>query len=94
MFIVVALSPDSLTVLQVQLEPYSVVTGMMLELSVMEPPALKELSDFKEALPLVDVWRSATTISGERCVMTCGTAVMLKWHVDSLDFLQMVRIVL
>ena len=75
---VMALSPDSLTVLLVHLDPTTVITVTMLELSVLEPPALKETSDFKEALPLVDVWRSATIISGAQCVMTCGTVMMLK----------------
>ena len=75
---VVVLSPDSLTVLLVHLDPTTVITMMMLELSVLEPPALKETSDFKEAMPLVDVWRSVTTISGAQCVMTCGTVMMLK----------------
>ncbi len=35
----------------------------------MEPLALKEISDFKEALPIVDVWKYATTMSGAQCVM-------------------------
>ena len=42
------------------------------------PLALKEPSDFKEAIPLVDVWRSATTMLGAQCVMTSGTLQMLK----------------
>jgi hypothetical protein len=48
--------------------------------------ALKVTSDCKEALPTVDVWRSATTMSGAQCVMTSGVLLMLKWHADSWDF--------
>ncbi len=47
--------------------------------------ALKEISDFKEALPLVDGWKSATTMSGAQCVMTSGALWMLKWLADSWD---------
>ena len=47
--------------------------------------APKEPSDFKEAMLLVDVWKSATTISGAQCVMTIGMLPMLKWSVDSWD---------
>ena len=36
----------------------------------MEPLAPKEPSDYKEAMPLRDVWRSATTISGGQCAIT------------------------
>ena len=35
--------------------------------------------------PSVDVWRSATTMSGAQCVMTCGVLLMLMWSVDSWD---------
>jgi hypothetical protein len=47
--------------------------------------APKEPSDFKEVLPPVDVWRSATTTNGAQCVMTSGMLQMLKWLVDSWD---------
>jgi hypothetical protein len=39
----------------------------------------------EEALPLVDVWRSATTTNGAQCVTTSGVLIMLKWLVDSWD---------
>ena len=35
-----------------------------------EPVALKEPSDCKEAMPLRDVWRSATTMSGGQYAIT------------------------
>ena len=47
--------------------------------------APKEPLDFKEALPLVDVWRSATVMSGEQCVMTFGALLMPMWSADSWD---------
>ena len=37
-------------------------------------------------MPLVDVWRSATTMSGAQCVMTSGVHLMLKWPADSWDY--------
>ena len=52
--------------------------------------APKEPSDFKETMPLVDVWRSATTMSGRQCVMTYGTIWMLKLFVCSWDCLAQV----
>ena len=51
----------------------TVAIARMLESTVDAP---KEPSDLKEALPLVDVWRSATMQSGAQCVMTCGAEVM------------------
>ena len=36
-------------------------------------------------MPLVDVWRFATTMSGAQCVMTIGMLPMPKWSVDSWD---------
>ena len=48
---------------------------------------LKELSDSKEALPLKDVWRSATTMSGAQCVMMPGAMLMPEWPADSSDYL-------
>ena len=42
----------------------------------MEALALKEPSDFKGIMPLVDVWKSALTISGGQCVMEVGAMQM------------------
>ena len=67
--------PDSLTALSQHLEPPTAHMLKMLERVV--PLATKEPSDSKEALPLVDVWRSAITMSGGQCVMTSGVEVML-----------------
>ena len=53
--------------------------------------ALKEPSDSKEALPLKDVWRSATAMSGAQCVMISGGLLMLKLHADSWDSQPLVR---
>jgi hypothetical protein len=55
------------------------------ELPVLQHLAPKEPSDFREAMPLVDVWRSATAISGVQCVMTCGALLMPMWLADSWD---------
>ena len=30
-------------------------------------------------------WRCASMISGEQCVMTCGTALMLLWSASNWD---------
>ena len=87
---VVGLRPDSLTVLPIPLEPTTVSTVKMLESRVQELHVPREPSDFKEALPLKDVWRSAMPMSGEQCVMTSGAHLMLKWPADNLDFLQLV----
>ena len=51
--------------------------------SILQHLAPKEPSDLKEAMPLVDVWRSATMQSGAQCVMTIGMLQMPKWSVDS-----------
>jgi hypothetical protein len=48
-----------------------------------------EPSDLKEALPGVDVWRSATAISGAQCVMTSGVYKMPKWSAGSWDSLML-----
>ena len=50
-----------------------------------------EISDFKEALLHKVVLKSATTMSGERCVMTSGVQLMLQWPADNLDFQPLVR---
>ena len=44
-----------------------------------------ELSDFKEAITLRDVWKSALITSGGQCVMIFGALLMLKLSADSLD---------
>ena len=74
---VVGLNPDWLIALQF-LEAIDVPIFKMLEWGVLEPVALKEPSDFKEALPLVGVWRSAATMLGAQYVMMDGTLLMLK----------------
>ena len=52
--------------------------------------APRDLSDFKEALPQEDVWRSATTMSGAQCAMMPGVLLMLRWPADSWDSLPLV----
>ena len=47
--------------------------------------ALKGPSDSKMAPPSLDVWRSATTMSGAPFVMTFGTLLMLWLPVDNWD---------
>ena len=49
--------------------------------------AWKETSDFKKAMPPVDVWRFATTICGVQCVLMVGKMLMLKWPAESWDSL-------
>ena len=74
------------------LEITIVCIQMMLESDALELLfALKEPSDFKEALQLVDVWRSATTISGAQCVMISGVLLMLELHVYNWDYQVQVR---
>ena len=51
--------------------------------------ALKEPSDCKEALPLRDVWRSATAMSGGQCAITTlipGITQMLESSACSWDY--------
>ena len=60
----------------------------------MEPLAPKELSDCKEAMPLWDVWRSATTMSGAQCAITTlipGIIQMPESSVCSWDYQVQVR---
>ena len=71
MWPVLGLRPDSLTVLTLVLEFTTASILKMLE-SHVTLHALKETSDYKEALPTVDVWRSATITSGAQCVMIRG----------------------
>jgi hypothetical protein len=71
--------PGSLTVPFEDLEP---PTAYMLKMLV--PLALKETSDFKEAMPLWGVWRSAATMSGAHCVTTLGVKLMPWSLADSL----------
>ena len=52
---------------------------------ILQHLAPKEPSDFKEAMPLVDVWRSVTAMSGGPCVMTYGVMLMPMWSADSWD---------
>ena len=56
----------------------------------MGPFVLKVTSDFVEALPLVGVWKSATTMPGAQCVMISGVVQMPELSVDSWDFLTQV----
>ena len=75
MWPVLGLRLDSLTVIIMALGSTIVVTLKMLESHVkalLVAHALKETSDCKEALPTVDVWRSATITSGAQCVMIRG----------------------
>ena len=75
---VVGQRPDLLTVLLIQLELTTVPTLKMLESDVRVVPLVpREPSDFKEALPLEVVWRSAMPMSGEQYVMTHGVLLML-----------------
>ena len=74
----VELSPDLLTALLLLEAITDVRTVKMLERGVPGPLALKEPSDFKEALPLKDVWRSAMPMSGAQCVMMDGIPPMPK----------------
>ena len=88
---VVEQRPDSLTVLLMHWDLTTVPTSKMLVSDVRGlPPVPKGPSDFKEAPPLRDVWRSATEMSGEQYVMTSGVLLMPEWHADSLDFPQLV----
>ena len=48
--------------------------------------ALREPSNFKEAISPVDVWRFATMVSGGWCVQTPGVKKMLELPVDSWDY--------
>ena len=68
------------TALLVPLECTTARTLKMPESCVRAVPvlAVRETSDFKEAMLRVDVWKSATTISGAQCAMTPGIALMLK----------------
>jgi hypothetical protein len=38
-----------------------------------------------DRLPVKDVWRSVSMVSGEQSVMISGELLMLKWHVLNLD---------
>ena len=56
--------------------------------------ALKETSDFKEAVTLMDVWKSAMIMSGGQCVMTHGAHLMLKLSVESWGILPLVSMII
>ena len=91
-FPVVEVRPDLSTARQIRWGHTTVGTVKMSVLAARElvPRAPKEPSDSKEAPQHRDVWRSATTISGARCVMTCGELQMLTWLVGSLDIKEQV----
>ena len=72
MWPVLGLRPDSLTVLTLVLESTTASIVKMLESHVELHALKKEASDYKEALPTVDVWRSATITSGAQCVTIRG----------------------
>ena len=81
---VLELRSDSSIVLLMHWVATTVDTLKMLESGALERlHALKEPSDFKGALPPMDVWKSATTMSGGRFVMICGVPVMPKLPADS-----------
>ena len=67
---------------------YNVIILFFCAIKLLHAP--KEASDFKEALTPKAVWRSVTTISGARCVMTSGVLLMLKLPADSWDSKQLV----
>ena len=61
-------------------------------LVVLSLRVLKEPSDFKEAMPLLDEWKCATIISGAQCVMTLGMMKMHKWLAGNWDSLKLVML--
>ncbi len=48
--------------------------------------ALGETSDFREEVPILDEWKSVTTMSGAQCVMTSGGLLMLELPVYNWDY--------
>ena len=72
------LRPDFSIALLVDLEITTACIKMMLVYPALELPVHKEPSDSKEAQPLQDAWKSATTMSGAQCVMTSLTPLMHK----------------
>ena len=57
---------------------------MLIFHSKLRHPALKDRSDYKETQILVDVWKSATSMSGIQCVeILNGDLLMPKLHADS-----------
>ena len=87
-FFVKELNLGSLTALLCPLELITVATEKMLGSGARSPQSVvKGISDFKEAVTLMDVWKSAMIMSGERCVMTHGDELKLKLLVNSLDSL-------
>ena len=89
---VVEVRPDLSTARQIRWGHTTVGTVKMSVLAAREPVprAHKGPSDFKEAPQHRDVWRSATTMSGARCVMTFGELQMLEWLAGSSDFREQV----
>ena len=64
------------------------ITVILIFLSQIKHPAHKVPSDCKEAQLLVDLWNSATSISGAQfVVITIGDLLMPKLHADSKKFL-------
>jgi hypothetical protein len=86
---VMGLRHDLLTVLLIHWDYITAITLKMLEL--VAPLALKELSDFKEAMPQAGVWRSVIIMSGAQCVMTSGALKRLRLYAGSWDMNQQVR---
>ena len=68
--------------------PNNFFTDSFLMTKVLHAP--KEPSDCKEALPLRDVWRSATAMPGAQCAMTSGALLMPKLPAGSWDLAQQV----
>ena len=87
---VLELRQDLLTVIPIHWECTTVIIMKMLVWCV--KCVHKEPFDFKEAIPLVDVWRSATTTSGAQSVMTSGVLKRLKLFAATLDMKQQVRL--
>ena len=72
---VMEMRADSLIAMLYHWELITVTTHKMLESGVRLISvhlALKETSGSKEAIALLDVWRSVTITHGEQCVMTYG----------------------
>ena len=60
------------------------INVILIFLSKIKHPALKDQSDYKETQLLVDLWNSATSISGAQfVVITIGDLLMPKLHADS-----------
>ena len=82
----VVASLSCLTVVLIHWEATTVIILMTPVCSALGVLAPMVTSDFKAAMPLVDVWRSASTTSGAQCAMTSGVLQMHKLFVGSWDF--------